>query len=291
MRNRGGILKNGRKRTIIGAVAALAIVSVGVAAGVYWHTAYQVPREEAEQAFAASVARLDARNAELDQAIESLQSLVASGDRPLDETLLELASQRIGEAQAARQTALEMPESADEINEAAKLMDSWGDYGTARDALASAEAELSSSIAQLKQITNPSEQFVIERLTGLPNVVAIEAVTEGNDPNGKLGKAGGYTATVYFSSDLVDQSSVYRTEGHTYVVGGGCDGGGAVEVFATEEDAQRRNEYLAILDGGLLASGSHAVYGTCVVRTSDLLAASQQKALEESIVASLTELR
>ena len=280
-------MKNGRKRTIIGAVAALAIVSVGVAAGVYWHTAYQVPREEAEQAFAASVARLDARNADLDQAIESLQSLVASGDK----TLLELASQRIGEAQAARQAALEMPESADEINEAAKLMDSWGDYGTARDSLASAEAELSSSIAQLKQITNPSEQFVIERLTGLPNVVAIEAVTEGNDPNGKLGKAGGYTATVYFSSDLVDQSSVYRTEGHTYVVGGGCDGGGAVEVFATEEDAQRRNEYLAILDGGLLASGSHAVYGTCVVRTSDLLAASQQKALEESIVASLTELR
>ena len=220
-----------------------------------------------------------------------IEALVASGDRPLDETLLELASQRIGEAQAARQTALEMPESAAEINEAAKLMDSWGDYGTARDSLASAEAELSSSIAQLKQITNPSEQFVIERLTGLPNVVAIEAVTEGNDPNGKLGKAGGYTATVYFSSDLVDQSSVYRTEGHTYVVGGGCDGGGAVEVFATEEDAQRRNEYLAILDGGLLASGSHAVYGTCVVRTSDLLAASQQKALEESIVASLTELR
>ena len=73
--------------------------------------------------------------------------------------------------------------------------------------------------------------------------------------------------------------------------GGGCDGGGAVEVFATEEDARRRDEYLAILDGGLLASGSHAVYGTCVVRTSDLLAASQQKALEERVAASLVELR
>ena len=184
-----------------------------------------------------------------------------------------------------------MPASTDEINEAARLVDAMGDYGAVMESLASAESELADSIAQLGQITNPSEQFVIERLTGLPNVTAVEAVTEGNDPNGKLGKAGGYTATVYFSSDLVDQSSVYRTEGHTHIVGGGCDGGGAVEVFATEEDARRRDEHLAILDGGLLASGSHAVYGTCVVRTSDLLAASQQKALEERVAASLVELR
>ena len=36
----------------------------------------------------------------------------------------------------------------------------------------------------------------------------IAAATEENDPNERLHKQGGYTAQVYFSSDLVEQSQV-----------------------------------------------------------------------------------
>lgn len=44
------------------------------------------------------------------------------------------------------------------------------------------------------------------------------------------------------------------------------------------------------LDGGVLASGSHTVVGTCVVRTSDELAASKQKELEAAVIGALTKL-
>ena len=33
-------------------------------------------------------------------------------------------------------------------------------------------------------------------------------MTEDNDPNGKLGKAGGYTSAVFFASPMVDQAAV-----------------------------------------------------------------------------------
>src|SRR5699024_5528287 len=99
---------------------------------------------------------------------------------------------------------------------------------------------------------------------------------------------GGYTATVYFASDLVDQSQVY---GET-IVDKGTEAGGAVEVYPTVEDATKRNEYLASFDGaGFLSSGSHSVVGTVVIRTSDQLTASQQKEIETNIYNSLIEIK
>lgn len=98
------------------------------------------------------------------------------------------------------------------------------------------------------------------------------------------------TACVHFASDLVDQSKVYISDGYSGIVGAGTDGGGAAEVYANVDDANKRNDYLSVFDGTILTSGSHDVVGTCVVRTSHLLTASQQKALEGEIADSLTKL-
>ena len=114
----------------------------------------------------------------------------------------------------------------------------------------------------------------------------VKAVTEDNDPNGQLNKPGGYTATVYFESSNVDQNEVYGTD----LIEKGTDAGGAIEVYATEEDAHKRNDYLATFDGTVLASGSHRVVGTVVIRTSDELTASKQKALEAKIISALAAL-
>ena len=109
--------------------------------------------------------------------------------------------------------------------------------------------------------------------------------------DGKLNKAGGYTAAVYFSSDLVPAGEAMANEKYTGIPAVGCDGGGCVEVFATAEDAESRNSYLANFDGNaLLAPGSHEVLGTCVVRTSDKITASQQQTLTQNIKDSLTRL-
>ena len=276
---------NGKLMAII-AVVVVAIVAVGA----YWYVNYQIPHNKAVAAFDAAADGLDERNAELDAAISDLQELMNSGEEPLDPSTVDAASATIGEVQGARQDVPEMPGDTDEINAAADQVEGMGDYSAQLEALATAKANLQNNIDQMKQVTNPTEQFVIQRVTGLPNITGVEAVTEDNDPNGNLGKAGGYTACVYFSSDLVDQSQVYISDGFSGIVGAGTDGGGAVEVYASVEDANSRNDYLAAFDGGILASGSHTVVGTCVVRTSNYLTASQQKAIEQEVVDSLTRL-
>ena len=79
-------------------------------------------------------------------------------------------------------------------------------------------------------------------------------------------------------------SSVYGTS----VIDQGTDGGGAIEVYATAEDAEKRRDYLATYDGGIFASGTHTVVGTVLVRTSNELKASEQQDMEAKLIAALT---
>uniref|UniRef100_UPI004027FA59 hypothetical protein n=1 Tax=Ruminococcus bromii TaxID=40518 RepID=UPI004027FA59 len=61
-------------------------------------------------------------------------------------------------------------------------------------------------------------------------------------------------------------------------------------VYAKEEDAEKRKEYLATYDGTIFANGTHTVIGTVLVRTSNELTASQQKELEQKVIKALTKL-
>ena len=85
----------------------------------------------------------------------------------------------------------------------------------------------------------------------------------------------------------IKQSEVYGND----IIEKGTKEGGAIEVYANEEDAKKREDYLAGFDGGILSSGSHKVVGTVLIRTSDDLTATQQKNLEEKIVKALSELK
>ncbi len=125
---------------------------------------------------------------------------------------------------------------------------------------------------------NPSAEEVKNAISVIDSVTAIGIVTEENDPNGHLGKQGGYTGCIYF----VD-SNAPDIEG-TDAIEKGTNGGGCIEIYANSSDANKRNDYLAALDGGVLASGSHSVLGTLVIRTSNELTASKQKALEQAII-------
>jgi len=272
-------------------IATIVVAAIVATGGIgYWYVNYQVPHNEAVASCNAAAESLESRNEELDEAIASLQEVLKSGENPLDPAVADAASAAIGDAQGAKEDVPDVTGTTEELNALAGEMESMGDYTVQLEALAAAQQNLENSIARLKQVTNPSEQFVIQRLTGLPNVTAIEAVTETNDPNGQLGKAGGYTSTVYFTSDLVNQAEVYLTGEYTPIVDAGCDGGGAIEVYANAEDAQKRNDYLASFDGSIFSSGSHAVVGSCLVRTSTHLTASQQQALQQSIIDSLIRL-
>lgn len=281
----------GKRRLSKKAIGGISTVTIVIIAAIsVWYVNYQIPRNEAVAAFNSAVDGLAQRNEEVDSAIGRLQELMGSGEDPYDSSTLDAASEAIGSAQGAKQEAPEMPGDTAEIVAATEEIESMGDYSEQLEALATAQENLQRSIDQLAQVTNPSEQFVIERLTGLPNIVGIEAVTEDNDPNGMLNKQGGYTSTVYFSSDLVDQPDMYASDGYTGIPAIGTDGGGSVEVYSTVEDAVERDAYLAVFDGGMFSSGSHTVAGTCVIRTSNYMTASQQSEMEQNIIDSLIRL-
>lgn len=242
-------------------------------------------KSEAQDAFKAAASALDEKNAEVDAAIADLQAVFGSEIKPLDEAAIEAAEEAISAAQGAKVEVPEIASDTEAINgQTAELEEV--DYTDQLDGIARAKTELENSIKQREQVTNPSEAFVIQRLTEVEHIQTPTAVTEDRDPNGLLGKQGGYTATIYFASDLVDQSAVPGDD----LIERGTDGGGAVEVYPDESGAKKRNEYLAGFDGGMFSSGSHSVCGTCVIRTSDELTASQQKELEAAMIEALTRL-
>ena len=227
-------------------------------------------------AFDEAKSSLDDKNAELDKAISEASDLVNGENTALDESLRSSLETKISETKAVKITAPTMAETVKEIDTQTTEMNTT-DYSDALKSLNEAYTALNNSVKQYELVNNPAESYVIKCLEKVEHVTGISAVTEDNDPNGHLGKAGGY---------WVNQANVI---GDT-IIDKGTDGGGAIEVYANVEDAESRNEYLAGFDGGVLASGSHIVVGTCVVRTSDKLAASKQKELEAAVIEALTKL-
>lgn len=159
------------------------------------------------------------------------------------------------------------------------------DYTDIIEQLSEQRGAAEESIAIQEQITNPTEEWVIDRLLNIGDpITEIAAVTEENDPNGNLNKQGGYTASVYFyTSDLTEVQT-------GDIIKDGTDAGGCIEVYETVEYAERRDSYLGRFDGTVSSSGSHIVIGTIVIRTSDNLTATKQKLLEEQIIAEFTKM-
>lgn len=225
------------------------------------------------------------KNDELDTAISAAEAVIAENATALDEALYPALESAVSEAKASKVDIPEMPTTEDEINNASDQLNAI-DYSAVLTDLSTAQEALEKSIKQYTLVDAPEESYIIKCLQTVPGIVDISAVTEDNDPNGQLNKAGGYTAQVYFSSDLIDQSSVYGTT--LIEKGTGC--GGSIEVYSNVDDAVSRDAYLAAFDGGIFASGSHKVIGTVIVRTSDNLTTSQQKELEANIIAALTNI-
>lgn len=147
--------------------------------------------------------------------------------------------------------------------------------------------ELLYALVLAQQITNPDEKWVIERLKLVDDIVDIQAVTKEHDPNSLLGKDGGYTSCIYFSANQIEPNSINGKS----ILDKGTDAGGSVEVYATISDAKNRCEYLGQFDNTLLYSGSYAIVGTTVIRTSYLLTNEQQIELTNKITTEFTALK
>ena len=231
--------------------------------------------------------RINTEIADLNAVIAECESLIEVAEEAYDPATLTALETKTTDAKACIEELPKCPSSTEEI--IALVSDTLENvsYIEVIDLLTATKQGYEDSIKILKQVTNPSEAFVISCLKEVEGIVAYDAATEDNDPNGQLGKQGGYTSAVYFQYDKVNQGETYGST----VIEKGTDCGGQIEVYVTKEDAEKRDTYLAAFDGGILASGSHTVIGTMVVRTSNLLKASEQKELEAALISKFIELK
>lgn len=149
----------------------------------------------------------DQKNANLDKAISEADALVKKGEKALDDTLFTKLETSISSAKAAKQTIPDMPSTEKEILSTVSKIDSI-DYTKVLEELSSSQKALEKSIKQYALVNAPTEAYVIKCLETVEHIDGISAVTEDNDPNGNLNKAGGYTATVYFADDRVPADKV-----------------------------------------------------------------------------------
>lgn len=274
-----------KKKTLLGLIAAIAIIVIGICV---WYFQVKKPHDLAETTFNAAVKEVEAKNTELTSAMNDAQKILDKKEAVYDNTTKEAFITALSDAKAAQRKIPDLPKKTADINAETKKLSEPLDYSSVINAISEKQTAYQNSVLQMKQITNPNEDFVIQRLKGIPNISGYQAVTEDHDPNGNLNKQGGYTSTVYFSTPLIDQSSVYGND----IVDKGTECGGAIEVYASEEDAEKRDSYLASFDGaGMLNSGSHKVLGTIVIRTSTKLTATQQNEFTNNITNKLLELQ
>lgn len=274
-----------KKKTLLGLIAAIAIIVIGICV---WYFQVKKPHDLAETKFNAAVKEVEAKNTELASAMNDAQKILDKKEAVYDNTTKEAFITALSDAKAAQRKIPDLPKKTADINAETKKLSEPLDYSSVINAISEKQTAYQNSVLQMKQITNPNEDFVIQHLKGIPNISGYQAVTEDHDPNGNLNKQGGYTSTVYFSTPLIDQSSVYGND----IVDKGTECGGAIEVYASEEDAEKRDSYLASFDGaGMLNSGSHKVLGTIVIRTSTKLTATQQNEFTNNITNKLLELQ
>ena len=138
----------------------------------------------------------------------------------------------------------------------------------------------------VSQITNPSEEWVEQKLSKINYITKYEGVTKEIDPNGLLDKDGGYTSCIYFMAAGINPKDVPGES----IVEKGTDVGGAIEIYDSREHALNRCDYLSQFDGTLLYSGSYTAVGTMVVRTSYKFDDDQQIRLTNSIITEFTKI-
>lgn len=274
-----------KKYLILGSITLIALVGLG---SYLWYVNYKVPYNEAISNFQSAKKKVETENDKLTLSIDSAQEVLNSKEVPYNQETFTNLQSAISEARESIKTVPELPSKTEEIIKEVTFLNEPIDYSEHIQSLDSNRQDALNSITQYKQIINPNEDFVIDRIKQIDQIEDFQAVTEDNDPNGNLNKQGGYTATVFFSSKNVNQKEVFGGS----LIEKGTLSGGSIEVYPTIEDAENRELYLASFDSNnLMKTGSHAVLGTIVIRTSHALKASQQKELESEIIDKLIELK
>ena len=297
--------------SVVGAIAIIAILLFFLVlkptyedATVIYNDAVAIYNEKVT-AYEEKSSQIAAENQKLTAVIDELQSIVSSGEKPYDPNAIPAANTAINEGKIA---LIEIPKWEDKGLKAAEdynifqagtmkkdsesvkaytteltgIIESMQipDHTEVIEVVNKGKEALEFSIKQMKQVTCPSESFVLERVTNIRDqagMTDVIALTEDNDPENYIGKAGWYTAKIIFRHKDVEH---YGLESGLLTLSEvGNPAGGCVEVYRTEEDAQRRADELKSQEGTARSPGARVICGTMVIRVSDDLKTSYQQEL------------
>jgi hypothetical protein len=276
----GASQEKGPKRNrgrLIGIVAA-----VVAAAAICCYTFVIAPHNQAVSEFNTVASKVREKNTELQKKIDAAKADLDAGKKPLDASTRDALNAAVSNARQSMRTIPDVPLMTSEIKADTAKLSKPLDYTKDIKSLDDAKSAYEKSVQQLKQVTAPSQDFVVSRLGTISDISDIEPVNEENDVNQLLKKSGGYTAAIFFHYNNLNDP--YGTYAGKSSIDNGTAGGGCVEVFGSVDDAKKRNEYLTDFDGmGAFSGGSHYLVGTVLIRTSYELTATQQNTLTREI--------
>ena len=181
------------------------------------------------------------------------------------------------EAGTAADSAAEAGTEADSAAEAGTAADSAAEAGTTADSSAEAGTAADSAAATGTSAESAAEAGSSGELQGsTASGTTVENAAEG-------GTTAENAAASETAASETSEEKEQKPKEVIDVVMIGTVGGGAVEIFPTEEDAQARIEYLRFFEGSLMDPGAFDVEKTCVIRASKYLDAVEQKELIEKI--------
>ena len=175
------------------------------------------------------------------------------------------------EAGTTAESSAEAGTAADSSSEAGTAADSAAEAGTAADSAAAAGTSVESAAA-----AGASGELESSPASG----TTAEDIAEGGTTAGTTAENAAASET---AASEISEEKEQKPKEVIDVVMIGTVGGGAVEIFPTEEDAQARIEYLRFFEGSLMDPGAFDVEKTCVIRASKYLDAVEQKELIEKI--------
>lgn len=243
-----------------------------------------------------ALARFDVEKARIEQQISTLNNLAKESeeladapDKALNEDLRPSLRQAAKDAYNTA-AAIKVPaakskvEDIDEQVVALKGVDLTPDI----EAINAAKKALSDSFLQYKLVDNPTADYVLECLRRIDCLDKVVALTEETDPTNEIGKPGRYTGKVVAHSVNVEHYG-YDSGART-LEDIGNPAGGCVEIYASEDDAQRRDADLKAMEGTIRNPGAHRVIGTIVLRASENQKTSDMDELVNRMQEELTRL-
>ena len=185
------------------------------------------------------------------------------------------------EADTARENAAEGGTSVENAAEAGTTAESSAEAGTAADSSSEAGTAADSAAAAGTSVESAAAAGASGELESSPaSGTTAEDTVEGGTTAGTTAENAAVSET---AASEISEEKEQKPKEVIDVVMIGTVGGGAVEIFPTEEDAQARIEYLRFFEGSLMDPGAFDVEKTCVIRASKYLDAVEQKELIEKI--------